>query len=301
MDMTTAQRSVVAVRASIPEDAFTAAGLGTKREGSGVVISDKGLVLTIGYLITEAEEVWLTTQDGRVVAGHALAYDQQTGFGLIQALGKLDLPGLRLGKSDKAPIGEPVVLADGTGRAVNAAIVARQEFAGYWEYLLDEAIFTAPAHPSWGGAALLGSEGELLGIGSLRLQMVQSGKVADINMIVPIDLLPPILDELVTTGQVSRPVRPWLGVFSAESDGDVVVMNVSDNGPADKAGLKRGDIISDIGDSQVGGLADFYRKVWGTGEAGADLPMRIVRDGRESWLRIKTADRNAFLKKPHLQ
>ena len=301
MDKHAHARSLVAVRANIPETAFTAAGLGTRREGSGVVIGDRGLVLTIGYLITEAEEVWLTTDDGRVVAGHALAYDQQTGFGLIQALGQLDLPALPIGKSGAAKVGDPVLFADGVGQAINSTIVAKQEFAGYWEYLLDEAIFISPAHESWGGAAMIGSNGELLGIGSLRLQMVQSGKVADINMVVPIDLLPPILDELVTTGQVNRPARPWLGVFSAESDGEVVVMNVSEEGPAAKAGLQRGDIIHDIGDSEVGGLADFYRKVWGIGSAGAEVPMRIVRNGRDSWVRVRSADRNSFLHRPNLQ
>jgi S1-C subfamily serine protease len=301
MDIDTATRSVVALRANIPEDAFTAGGLGTRREGSGVVIGDRGLVLTIGYLITEAEEVWLTTQDGRVIAAHPLAYDQETGFGIVQPLGRLELPGLALGDSSKAKLGDAVIFADGTGKSVKAAIVAKQEFAGYWEYLLDEAIFIAPAHPSWGGAALIGGNGELLGIGSLRLQMVQNGAVADINMAVPINLLPPILDDLITRGAANRPPRPWLGVFSAESDGDVVVMNVSENSPADQAGLQRGDIISDIRDAEIGGLADFYRKVWDSGQAGAEVPMRIVRDGRENWVRIKSADRNAFLRRPHLQ
>ena len=301
MDIDTATRSVVALRANIPEDAFTAGGLGTRREGSGVVIGDRGLVLTIGYLITEAEEVWLTTQDGRVIAAHPLAYDQETGFGIVQPLGRLELPGLALGDSSKARLGDAVIFADGTGKSVKAAIVAKQEFAGYWEYLLDEAIFIAPAHPSWGGAALIGGNGELLGIGSLRLQMVQNGAVADINMAVPINLLPPILDDLITRGAANRPPRPWLGVFSAESDGDVVVMNVSENSPADQAGLQRGDIISDIRDAEIGGLADFYRKVWDSGQAGAEVPMRIVRDGRENWVRIKSADRNAFLRRPHLQ
>ena len=300
MDIDTATRSVVALRANIPEDAFTAGGLGTRREGSGVVIGDRGLVLTIGYLITEAEEVWLTTQDGRVIAAHPLAYDQETGFGIFQPLGRLELPGLALGDSSKAKLGDAVIFADGTGKSVKAAIVAKQEFAGYWEYLLDEAIFIAPAHPSWGGAALIGGNGELLGIGSLRLQMVQNGAVADINMAVPINLLPPILDDLITRGAANRPPRPWLGVFSAESDGDVVVMNVSENSPADQAGLQRGDIISDIRDAEIGGLADFYRKVWDSGQAGAEVPMRIVRDGRENWVRIKSADRNAFLRRPHL-
>ncbi len=162
-------RSIVAVRASIPDDAFTARTLGTLREGSGMVIRENGLVLTIGYLITEAEDVWLTTHKGRVIAGHALAYDQETGFGLVQSLGPLGLPPLDFGSAAHAKPGNPVILADGTGDFVEAKIVAMHEFAGYWEYLLEKAIFTAPAHPSWGGAALIDFQGKLLGIGSLRL------------------------------------------------------------------------------------------------------------------------------------
>jgi S1-C subfamily serine protease len=301
MEIDTTLPSVVAVRAHIPDDAFTASGLGTLREGSGVVINEKGLVVTIGYLITEAEEVWLTTHDNRVLAGHALAYDQETGFGLVQALGDLDLPAVELGDSNAAKLGDPVVFADGAGRSVKAVIVGKQEFAGYWEYLLDEAIFIAPAHPSWGGAALLDADGRLIGIGSLRLQMMHGGNVTDINMAVPIGLLPPILDDMMTTGRANRPPRPWLGVFSAESNGEVVVMSVSKGSPAEQAGLQRGDIISDVRDTEVDSLADFYRKLWTIGEAGAEVPMRIVRDGREAWLRVKSADRNSFLKRPSLQ
>ncbi|MFA1675256.1 S1C family serine protease [Rhizobium mongolense] len=294
-------RSVVAVRSSIPEDAFTAMTLGTQREGSGVVIRENGLVVTIGYLITEAEEVWLTRNDGYVVPAHALAYDQETGFGLVQALGSLDVPALDLGDAAEAEVGDPVMLADGIGQFVQATIVAKQEFAGYWEYLLEEAIFIAPAHPSWGGAALIGSDSKLLGIGSLRLQMSQRGQSADINMVVPINLLPPILDDLLTRGQVNKPPRPWLGAFSAESNGDVVVMSVAEGGPAAQAGLREGDIISEIRDGEVAGLADFYRKLWRSGPAGVEIPMRILRDGREAWLRVKSADRNSFLRKPQLQ
>ncbi|MET0596323.1 MAG: S1C family serine protease [Mesorhizobium sp.] len=294
-------KSIVTVRATVPDDAFTANALGTLREGSGVVIGEGGLVLTIGYLITEADEVWLTGGNGRVVPAHAMAYDQETGFGLVQALGPLDLPPLALGSSADSAVGDPVVLADGTGRSVEAKIVAKQEFAGYWEYLLDEAIFTAPAHPSWGGAAMIGADGRLLGIGSLRLQMSRNDEVADINMVVPIDLLRPIIDDLVRRGGVDKPARPWLGAFSAESNGEVVVMSVAEGGPAAQAGLQRGDVISDVRDAEIDGLADFYRKLWESGPAGAEVPMRIVRDGRETWLRIKTADRASFLRKPSLQ
>ncbi|MGO4736707.1 S1C family serine protease [Bosea sp. 2KB_26] len=293
--------SVVGVRSSIPADAFTASALGTRREGSGVVIRDNGLVLTIGYLITEAEDVWLTTWTGRVVPAHALAYDQETGFGLVQALERLDLPAVALGAATDAEIGDSVLLADGIGQVVEANIVAKQEFAGYWEYLLDEAIFTAPAHPSWGGAALFGPDGKLLGIGSLHLRMGRAGEIFDVNMIVPIDLLPPILDDLLARGRVDKPPRPWLGAFSAESNGKVVVMSVAEGGPAAQAGLRPGDIISDVRDGEIDGLADFYRKLWASGPAGAEVPIRVVRDGRETWLRIRSADRGSFLKKPHLQ
>ncbi|MGD9915323.1 MAG: S1C family serine protease [Rhizobiaceae bacterium] len=301
MTIQTTLKSIVAVRATIPDDAFTANALGTLREGSGVVIRDDGLVLTIGYLITEAEEVWLTRSDGIVVPAHALAYDQETGFGLVQAMGDLGLPALELGNSAKAKIGDKVTLADGMGRDVDGKIVARQEFAGYWEYLLDEALFTAPAHPSWGGAGLLDASGKLLGIGSLRLQMSQGGAPVDINMVVPINLLSPILGDLTRRGKVDRPPRPWLGAFSAENNGKVVVMSVAGGGPAEQAGLRQGDIISDVRDEEVKGLADFYRHVWKSGPAGADVPIRVVRDGRETWLRIKSADRNSFLKRPQLQ
>ena len=301
MNLDRIRPSIVAVRATIPADAFTADALGTRREGSGVVIRQNGLVLTIGYLITEADEVWLTRHDGVVIPGHALAYDQETGFGLVQALGDLGLPALSFGDSAGAKVGDAIALTDGLGRAVEGQIVARQEFAGYWEYLLDNAIFTAPAHPSWGGAALVDAEGKLLGIGSLRLQVSQDETIEDINMVVPIDLLTPIFDDLVKRGAVDKPPRPWLGAFSAEYNGEVVVMSVADNGPAAKAGLQRGDIISDVKDQEVRGLANFYRSIWASGPAGTELPLRVVRDGRETWLRVKSIDRAAALKKPQMQ
>jgi S1-C subfamily serine protease len=301
VDVSQTLKSIVRLRSTIHDDAFTASALGTRREGSGVVIRADGLVLTIGYLITEAEEVWLTTQDGRVVAAHALAYDQETGFGLVQALGDLDLPPVDFGDAARADVGDAVVLGDGVGQVVHGRIVARQEFAGYWEYLLDRAIFVAPSHPSWGGAALIGTDGRLLGIGSLFLQVSQGREVSDVNLIVPIDLLPPILDDLLRHGGAAKSPRPWLGAFTAENNGDLVVMSVAEGGPAAKAGMRPGDVISDIKDGEVDDLADFYRKLWATGPAGSEVPIRVVRDGRDTWLRVKSSDRNSFLRKPHLQ
>jgi len=298
---TNARHSIVALRTHVPDTAFTAPTLGTLREGSGAVINDEGLVVTIGYLITEAEEVWLTTHDERVVPAHVVGFDQETGFGLVQAMGDLDLPPLRLGSSSATSLSDIGRIIDGQGLEILNEIVAKQEFAGYWEYMLEEALFTAPFHPSWGGAALLDDNDNLIGIGSLRLQMLQGGDTTDINLVVPIDLLKPVLDDLVTVGRPKREARPWLGVFSAERSNEVVVMNVSDGGPAEQAGLKSGDVISELDGEEVAGLSDFYRKLWAKSPAGTEFTLRILRSGRESWVRVKTADRNDFLLKPQLQ
>ncbi|MBN9073858.1 MAG: serine protease [Rhizobiales bacterium] len=301
MDLEKTLRSIVSVQATIPEDAFTAPILGAERAGGGVVIRESGVVLTIGYLITEAEKIWLTPGNGRAVPAHALAYDQETGFGLVQALGRLDLPALELGNSGALEPGQPVTVAGARGQAVQAAVVSRREFAGYWEYLLDDAIFTAPAHPLWGGAGLIGPDGKLLGIGSLMLQMASGREVQDINMMVPIDLLKPILGDMLRYGQVQRPARPWLGIYSAENDGKVVVLDVDRRGPGAGAGLRQGDVVMDVRDQSVEGLADFYRKVWGAGPAGSEITLRVLRAGREMWVRVKSADRDSFLRKPVMQ
>jgi S1-C subfamily serine protease len=302
-DLDRALQAIVGLQATIPEDAFTAPTLQTERAGSGVLIREDGLVVTIGYLITEAESVWLSTADGRAVPGHALAYDQETGFGLVQALGRLDLPALELGRSSDLRTGDPVIVAGGGRRqSVRAHVIGRQEFAGHWEYLLNEAIFTAPAHPFWGGTGLIGADGRLLGIGSLHVQQVtERGTPRDINMIVPIDILKPILDDLVTLGTRSTPARPWLGMFSEENDGRITVRRVADNGPAAHAGMREGDVIWAVRDQSVTSLADFYRKVWASGSAGTEIPIEVVRDSRTVWVRVKSADRRSFLKRPRLQ
>src|ERR1700682_2449556 len=198
-DLDAALDAVVMIRSEIPEDAFTAPILGTERVGNGVVIRDDGLVLTIGYLITEASTIWITTNQGTVVGGFPVAYDQASGFGLVQPLGKLGVDAISLGSTSTCRLGENVVVASQGGRehSLKAPIFARREFAGYWEYVLDEAIFTAPAHPQWGGAALIGSSGDLLGIGSLLVQeKIDAGTIQG-NMIVPIDLLGPVLGDMV--------------------------------------------------------------------------------------------------------
>ena len=299
-DLDSALSAVVALSSRVPNDAFTAETLGTERAGNGVVIGEDGLVLTIGYLVTEAESVWLTTQDGRSLPAHVVGYDAVTGFGLVQALGDLDLPVLPLGRSDAARIGDRAVIAGAGGRSHSVAveIVARQEFAGYWEYLLEEALFTSPAHPHWGGTALIGAKGELLGIGSLLLQQGGSGPARPINMVVPIDLLPPILDSLRLRGAVDRPTRPWLGLYATETEDGVVVMGLADKGPAEVADLRAGDVLAAVAGEPVADLAGFYRQIWALGQAGARVPLTILRDGSEISLSVMSSDRSRFLTSP---
>jgi S1-C subfamily serine protease len=302
----TALSSVVGIKASVPDDAFTAEILGTERAGNGAVINNRGLVLTIGYLITEADSIWLTGFDGRVVPATVVGYDQATGFGLVQALGRLDLPPLKLGNSADAALGERVVVAGAGGRdgALAARVVARQEFAGYWEYVLDEAVFTAPAHPHWGGAAVIGTAGELIGIGSLQLEAAVAGKAGNtrhLNMVVPIDLLKPILHDMMTTGRAGGQARPWLGLYATEVDDKVVVAGLATNGPAQQAGVRPGDIVTAVDGAPVSELAGFFRQVWATGDAGVAVPLTIYRERRSMELNVMSTDRSRLLKAPRLQ
>ena len=300
-DLDHALRSVVSLRATVPEDAFTASTLGTERAGSAVHIRP-GLFLTIGYLITEAETIWLSAGDGRTGGGYPMAYDQETGFGVVQALGKLDLPVMELGDSEKARVGTPAIFAAAGGRrqCVAAKVAGRQEFAGYWEYLLDDAIFTAPAHPFWGGAGLIGQDGRLLGIGSLVLQQGQGGKRTDMNMVVPVQLLRPILGDLLAYGRVNRPARPWLGLYAMEDDQALVIGGLADNGPADQAGVRTGDRILAVNGDEVPDLAGLWRAVWASGPAGAPVQVKLGRGSKTTAVTVTSTDRASHLKSPRL-
>jgi S1-C subfamily serine protease len=300
-DLERALSSVVGLHSIVPPDAFTADTLGVERAGNGVLVDD-GLILTIGYLITEAETVWLHLGDGRVVQGHALGFDQETGFGLVQALGKIDLPPLEIGSSSRADIGERIVVggAGGRTRSLAGRIAAKQEFAGYWEYVLEEAIFTYPAHPNWGGTALISSEGKLIGIGSLQLERARNGKNEHLNMVVPIDLLAPVLEDLRKFGRVNRPVRPWLGIYSTEIEDKIVVVGIAPKGPAARAEIKTGDVVVAVQGERVSTLAAFYRKVWSLGHAGVEVPLTLYREGVTFDLRVNSSDRTKFLKGPRL-
>jgi S1-C subfamily serine protease len=300
-DLDRALASVIGLHSIIPNDAFSADNLGTERAGNGVLI-DHGLVLTIGYLITEAEAVWLHLGDGRVVQGHTLGVDPESGFGLVQALGHIDLDPLPLGSSASADIGDRVVLggAGGRTRSVASHIAAKQEFAGYWEYLLDDALFTHPAHPNWGGAGLISNRGELIGIGSLQLEREREGKSEHVNMVVPIDLLKPVLDDLRKFGRVNRPARPWLGMYSAEIENKIVVVGISAKGPAARAELKAGDVILAVNGEKVSSQTEFYRKLWSLGPAGVDVPLTVYHEGVTFNVVLASTDRAKMLKVPIL-
>jgi S1-C subfamily serine protease len=301
-DLDRALDAVVQLRSGIPDDAFTAPLLGTERAGNGVVIRDDGLVLTIGYLVTEASTIWLTTNQGVACAAFPIAYDQQTGFGLVQALGPLGVKAIARGSVSACRVGENVVVAGAGGRAhaLRATVFAKREFAGYWEYVLDEAVYTAPAHPQWGGSALIGAEGKLLALGSLLVQEKVDGGILQGNMLVPIDLLEPILEDMTKTGRSSRPPRPWLGLYATEAGARLVVAGLAPNGPADRAGVKVGDVIVEVAGDKPLALVDLWRRIWRIGAPGVEVPIKLFRKDRAVDVRLLSADRNDFLKKPHL-
>jgi S1-C subfamily serine protease len=302
-ELKSALDAVVMLRADIPEESFTASILGTERAGSGVVIDEGGLVLTIGYLITEAETVWLTHNNGATVAGHPLVYDFATGFGLVQPLGRLPAQPLARGSAADIAVDDDVFVIGHGGRAhaLKARVIARREFAGYWEYMLDEALFTAPPHPEWSGAALVDDSGRLVGIGSLLVQEAVGDETVQGNMFVPIDLLPPLLADVMKIGRSSRPPHPWLGMYTTEISDHVVVHGLAKNAPADDAGVRLGDIVADVGGEKVTGLADLYRKIWRRGAPGTSIPLTLLRDGSVVRAQVRSADRNDYLRKPQLQ
>lgn len=302
-DLDSVLSSVVSLRSTVPEDAYTAPILGTEREGQGVVIDNSGRVLTIGYLVTEAEEIWLIGNNDVALPAHVVAQDQETGFALVQALGDLGLPAADIGESFPVGVGDPVIVAGqgGTEEAVNAQVVSVREFAGSWEYVLDDAIFTIPAHSKWSGAGVFNRLGQLIGIGSLYIQQAIPGEdQVDGNMIVPIDALKPIYEDLIEKGSRSKPPRPWLGMTTAEADDRLVVAGLARRGPAMQAGVELGDLVVSVGDEPVSDLSGLFRQVWSLGSAGVSVPLTMQRDGRTLSLVVDSGTRADFLKKPNL-
>jgi S1-C subfamily serine protease len=291
-------KAIVKIRSIIPKDAHTASTLGTEREGNGVVIDSKGHVLTIGYLIVEAETIEVTGPEGKPINANFVGYDHNTGFGLLRTEKPLNVRPMKLGKSSNVKEGEPVLVAGHGGEdlAQAAQVISRKEFVGYWEYLLEEALFTVPAYSNFGGAALIDRDGQLLGIGSLFTQIVIPGFGSiPCNMFVPIDLLNPILTDLIATGHSRKEPRPWLGINTEEAHGRVFVTQITPRGPAEGAGLQRGDLILSVRGIAVNGLADFYRKVWALGNAGVDVPLSVLQGTRIRDITVRSADRYQFL------
>lgn len=302
-DLEQVLRGVVGLRASVPADAHSANRLGTERAGNGCVISAEGLVVTVGYLVTEAERVWLVTADGRLADAHVVGRDHDSGFALVQALQPLSVPSFRLGRSSDVRPGERVVTAavGGLEDAIDARVAARHEFAGYWEYLIEDAIYTTPPHRHWAGAALIAADGGLVGIGSLFMQQVRQNETAiDVNMMIPIDLLPPIIDDLVRYGQVRRPARPWIGMQATEFDDNLVVVGLTDNGPAAKASVRVGDVVLGLPGRRVHSLGELLRQMWAVGDAGVTIDLEVLRNGTERRIAITSEDRSRNYKTPKL-
>lgn len=290
--------AIVKVKATIPQDANTAQILGTEREGNGVVIDDKGHILTIGYLILEAETIEVIDAQGEPVKARFIAYDYETGFGILRANPPLSVKPIRLGHSSQLQEGDPILMIGfgGSKAVAGSRIVSLGEFAGYWEYLLENAIYTNPPYPNYGGAALIDQKGQLLGIGSIYTQLSVPGVgVLPCNMSVPIDLLKPILADLLDSGRSTKPQQPWLGVHANEAHGRVFIIRVTPGGPAEKAGIKTGDIILTVNKTPVKGLADFFRQIWAVGPAGVKVPLTILQETHVRDVTVLSADRYQFL------
>ncbi len=293
--------AVVGLESTVPAEARTAAALGTKRQGSGVVIDDAGLVLTIGYLILEAESVELSVAESRRISADVLAYDHETGLGLVRASRSLGVAPIAIGSSGPLVRGRQVLVAStgGVGAAIGAYVVSRRDFAGWWEYLLERAIFTAPAHPHFGGAALIDADGKLAGIGSLMVPDAAEENVPLTgNMFVPIDALKPILADLIAEGRAARPSRPWLGLYPQEIHGRLFVTRVPPGGPADRAGLKPGDLVLGVAGKAVSTLPGYYRTLWDLGPAGVEVPLSVLRGNRPTDIKIRSIDRQHWFRKP---
>ncbi len=292
------QFSVVKLTVKTVPDARSARSLGPQREGTGVVIDSSGLVLTIGYLVTEADTVELATADGRKFAANVIGYDNSTGLGLVKSLQPLPIKPVDLGESSVTNLRDLVLIVGFDGVAP-AYIVSKRPFVGYWEYLLDEAIYTAPATVNWQGAALLSKEGKLLGIGSLAVGDAIGQSNVPGNMFVPIDTLKPVLGDFIANGRATTKPRPWLGITSQEIQGKVIITRVTDEGPAADAGLQAGDIIVGLGGQSLRGQADFYLRLWKSGDAGVEVALDVLKGNKVELVKVKSIDRERhFRSKP---
>ena len=289
--------AIVKVSTRAVPDARSATSLGREREGSGIVIGDNGLVLTIGYLIVEADDVKITDAKGRVLPAQIVGYDHASGLGLVRSVVPLDAAPVALGDSTAIPEREPVLVASaGDDNATFAWIVSKRTFTGNWEDRLDQALYTSPPSMNWSGAALIDKDGKLIGIGSLIVREATEGEPKlPGNVFVPIDLLKPILADMVKDGHRAGPARPWLGVAADEAQGRLLVTRVSPEGPADRAGLKTGDIILAVGGDAVRTQSEFYTRVWNR-KAGDEIPLKVLQGIAVNEVKVRSIDRTEYFR-----
>ncbi len=295
--------ALVSITAHVPEDAMSAGLLGTERVGHGVRIREDGLIATIGYVVHEAENLWIGTRD-TVVPGFVIGYDFDSGLALVKPSLPLRGPAMPIGSADSLVVGDAVTVMSSGGKeqSIAARVVAKQEFAGRWEYVLDQAVFTTPPHDSWSGAALVDDQNRLCGLGSLVIQGFETpAGTSTVNMFVPIELLAPIVDDICVHGRRLAPPRPWLGMLVHDDQHDLTVVGVYRNCPADKAGLRPGDVILGIDDEPVAGLANMFRRVWSLGSAGVDVPLNVLRNTEKMQLKVRSGDRAGFQRKGTVQ
>ncbi len=291
--------ALVRVQTVAVPNARSSTTLGRERVGTGTVIGKDGLILTIGYLVVEAENVRVTDAKGRSYPSRVLAHDHATGLSLIQTTTPLNIAPVPLGNSGKLADREPVLIAGwgGLPDTALAYVVSRRPFSASWEYMLDEAIFTSPPTTGWSGAALVDRKGTIVGVGSLvvREATAEDPKLPG-NMFVPIDALKPILDDMVKTGRRKAPPRPWLGVAADEVSGRLIVSRVSPEGPADTAGVRNGDIILGVGNDSVKSRADFYQKLWTRKSAGDVIKLRVLQGADIRDIPVQSIDRIEYFR-----
>ena len=293
-------QSVVKIDSIVPADARTANSLGTIRGGNGIVIDDKH-ILTIGYIVVEAETITITLPNGGVVPAELAGYDHTTGFGILKTILPSKLTPLQIGNSDKLNKEDLLYvlpyLTEGAPSAVK--MVSRRSFTGWWEYFLDKPIYTHPMNTSFAGSALINEFGELLGIGSLYVSdAAAEGVPMPGNLFVPINDLKPILNDLIVNGKRTADVKPYMGLTSNDDTGKVMVTRVNDDGPAAKAGFKENDIILKVNKINIQDTEKFYKTVWSQGGPGTLLDFEIERNNQIISLKLTTMDRNDFFVKP---